>query len=312
MRVLITGINGFAGRHLHHLFDVQGATVFGTVHPHEGILPDRSSRFFAVDIRSEGALRGVVRRCVPDVVFHLAAQAFVPAAKREPRRTFEVNVGGAINLLDAVRRESPRTKVILISSSDVYGRVAEDEVPIGEDHRIAPASVYAASKTAMEHVGRIYAADFNLSIVILRPFSHIGPGQKPLFVCSDFARQIALIERGRQEPVVQVGDIDTRRDFTDVRDMARAYVCAGKKAAAGECYNVSSGKARSIRELVELLRRYARVPVEIVRDERRLRKSEIPILVGDSGKFRAATGWSPGIAFEKTVADTLAWWRERV
>jgi GDP-4-dehydro-6-deoxy-D-mannose reductase len=312
VRALVTGVNGFAGTHLRRRLLDEGVEVYGTVHPQEVYAPEGGERIFVADVRSPGALRRVVRRAGADVVYHLAALSFVPSAQEDPRGALEANVLGSLNVMEAVRSESPKAKIILPSSSDVYGRVLKEDLPITEDTPVAPLNVYAATKASMELFARVYSLEFNLRIVILRLFNHIGPGQRPSFVCSNFAMQVARIECGEQEPVISVGNLASKRDFTDVRDIARAYWLAGDKIDANGCYNVSSGQAHSIEEVVEILKGLAKVDFEVRREPSRMRKTDVSLIVGSSERFRSATGWRPEIAFETTVEDTLEWWRGRV
>jgi GDP-4-dehydro-6-deoxy-D-mannose reductase len=310
MKALVTGINGFVGRHLYRYLREKGADVYGTVHPDESESPEGGKNIFVADIRSGGALKRVVRRTRPEVIYHLAAQSFVPEARKDPCGAVDANILGSLNMMEAVRLEAPTAKLVLPSSSDVYGRVREEDLPLAEESPVAPVNMYAATKASMELIARVYGVDFGLRIVVLRLFSHIGPGQRPSFVCSSFAMQLAKIERGEQEPVIYVGDLKPRRDFTDVRDIASAYWLAGKKIDANACYNVASGRARSIEEVMQILKRLAKVDFEVKTDPSRLRKTEIPIVMGSSERFRKATGWRPEIAFEQTIGDMLEWWRD--
>lgn len=309
MRALITGINGFVGKHLSQHLREKGVEVFGIVHPHEGEMPSQRENIFVADIRSRGSLKRIIDIASPDVVFHLAARAFVPAAREDPRDAVETNIIGSLNVMEAVRQRAPEAKVILAGSSGVYGRVKAGDLPITEDNAVAPVNLYAATKASMELTARVYSIDFDLRIITLRLFNHIGPGQDRSFVCSNFAMQIARIERGEQKPVICVGNLEAKRDFTDVRDVAHAYYLAGQKADASCCYNVSSGQARSIDEMLQMLRGLAKVEFKVKRETSRLRRTDIPVLVGSSERFRDTTGWKPEIAIEKTLADILDWWR---
>lgn len=315
MRVLITGLTGFAGSHLAELALAEGAEVHGTVlpaNPPPGDLAPLLPRvgLHPCDLTQPGAVARVLGEVRPDRVFHLAGVSVVGGSWANRAEVLRVNVEGAFHLLEALR-EVP-TPCLLVSSAEVYGLVDEASQPIPETAPLRPVSPYALSKACQELYAAYYALAERLPVVTVRAFNHIGPRQGPGFVCADLARQVALIEAGQAPPVLAVGNTEARRDFTDVRDMVRAYWLALDKGLPGEVYNAASGRAVAIREVVELFRAMARVPIEVREDPSRLRPVDLPLLLGDAGKLRAATGWAPVIPLETSLADALADWRRRV
>ena len=245
----------------------------------------------------------------PEVIFHLAARTFVPDARRNPGETLGVNVMGAVNVLEAAVAMAAPPRVILVSSAEVYGIVAEDDLPVGEETPLAPANPYAASKAAMEMAARSYES---IESIVVRPFNHTGPGQSPLFVCSDFAQQVAQIEAGAREAVIHVGNLDAERDFCDVRDVVRAYRDLAVGGTAGAVYNVASGRSRSIRSMLDALVDLSHVEVRVEVEENRLRPSDLPRIAGDASRLRNDVGWEPRIPFETTLSDLLDGWRAMV
>lgn len=315
MRVLITGLTGFAGSHLAELALAEGAEVHGTVLP--GGPPPRDLaglldrvRSHPCDLIEPGAVARVLGEVQPDRVFHLAGMSVVGSSWAHRAEVLRVNVEVTFHLLEALR-ETP-APCLLVSSAEVYGLVEEASQPIAETTPLRPLSPYALSKACQELYATYYALAERLPLVTVRAFNHIGPRQGPGFVSSDLARQVAAIEAGRVPPVLAVGNVSARRDFTDVRDMVRAYWLALEKGLPGEVYNAASGTAVSIREVIEIFRALAGVPFEVREDPSRFRPVDLPLLLGDAGKLRAATGWAPAIPLRTSLADTLADWRRRV
>ena len=269
----------------------------------------------------------LVRDVRPDWVFHLAAVSNVRSSWQMRRETLETNVLGTQNLLEAVRLAAPGARVLFISSSDVYGLVGSAEKPLIEEDPVQVINPYAYSKAAGEMMCEFYVKVEGLDIVIARQFPHTGPGQTADFVCPDWARQIVQIERGESEPVIRVGNLDVKRDFSDVRDVVKAYIVLMRKGRRGEVYNVCSGKALALREILDFLVGEARrvVPftgaprdkagrqqaIEVQVDPAKLRKTDVPLLLGSNRKLVAETGWSPRIPIEQTLRDLLAYWREK-
>ncbi|MBM3295145.1 MAG: GDP-mannose 4,6-dehydratase [Candidatus Aminicenantes bacterium] len=318
MNVLITGITGFAGSHLadyllaHHPgVRVHGlvrwrsrmdnvAHLQGKIHLHEADLKDIVS------------LKKALAEAKPDRIFHLAAQSFVPSSWKLPAETFMINAVGEVNLFEAVLALGLDPRIQVAGSSEEYGHVNPDEVPMKETNPLRPLSPYAVSKVAQDLLAYQYWKSYGLKTVRTRGFNHTGPRRGEVFVTSNFARQIAEVEKSRKEPVIFVGNLEAKRDFTDVRDIVRAYWLALEKGEPGDVYNIGSGRTISMREMLDLLLSMSKVKVEVRVDPERLRPSDVPILLADPAKFRAQTGWAPEIPLEKTFADLLDYWRARV
>ncbi|MGQ9729517.1 MAG: GDP-mannose 4,6-dehydratase, partial [Candidatus Fervidibacter sp.] len=290
MRVLITGITGFVGSHLAELALGKGAEVFGTYRWRsrldniQHLLTE--IRLIECDLRDAISVRNAVKEAKPSWIFHLAAQSFVPASWTAPADTMHINVIGTINLFEAVRQLDLDCRILNVGSSEEYGLQFEHELPIKETNPLRPLSPYAVSKVAQDLLGWHNHRSYKIFIIRTRAFNHSGPRRPEAFVDSGFAWQIARIEAGLQEPIIHVGNLDAKRDFTDVRDIVRAYWLALEKGEPGEVYNICSGKAWSIREVLEMLLNMANTKVEIRQDQSRMRPSDVPVLVGDSTKFR--------------------------
>ncbi len=254
-------------------------------------------------------MRAALDVAKPDVVFHLAAQTFVPDALASPQETYEANVLGTARLLEAMRAYSKagasRPRLVFVSSGEAYGAQPSASFPLDERTPFHPSNPYAASKAAAEMLVLGEAHAFGVDVVVARPFNHIGPGQSDRFVIANFARQLAQIASGG-EPIMRVGNLDARRDFLDVRDVVRAYVVLARRGVSGEVYNICSGIARSIRDALAALIRVAHVAVEVRDDPARMRPSDVPLFVGSYEKLRSATGWAPQISFEHSIRDIFA------
>lgn len=315
-KVLITGITGFAGSHLTELLLKRGYRIFGTVRPRsktENIDHLRGKiKLFDADILDSHSVYEVVKTAKPDYIFHLAAQSFVPTSWASPANTLETNVVGTVHLFEAVRKLEIDPVIQLANSSEEYGLVKKEELPIKEENPLRPLSPYAVSKVAMDMLGYQYFRSYKLKIVRTRAFNHTGPRRGESFVCSNFAKQIAEIEKGKKKPVLLVGNLEAKRDFSDVRDIVRGYLLAVQKGEPGEVYNICSEKARSINQVLEMLLSMSKTKVKIKKDPARMRPSDVLILEGDCSKFKKKTGWKPRIKFEKTLQDLLDYWRERV
>jgi GDP-4-dehydro-6-deoxy-D-mannose reductase len=313
-RVLVTGITGFAGSHLTDLLLARGgAQVFGLLRWRsrtENIEHFRSKvTLLECDLRDPISTRDAIEAVKPDWIFHLAAQSFVPTSWNAPAESLTTNVLGQLHLFEAVRHIGLKPRIQLACSSEEYGLVHENELPIRETNPLRPLSPYAVSKVAQDLLGYQYFKSYGTDVVRTRGFNHEGPRRPYVFVASDFAWQISEVEKGRREPVLHVGNLDARRDFTDVRDMVEGYWLALEKGEPGEVYNLCSGKAYSIREVLDLLLGMTKCKIEVRPDPKRLRPSDVPVLLGDNSKFKKATGWEPRIPFEKTLADSLDYWR---
>ena len=315
MRVLITGITGFVGSHLAEFALDKGVEVFGTYRWRSRLDNIQhlltKIRLIDCDLRDAISVRNAVKEAKPDWIFHLAAQSFVPASWTAPADTMHINVIGTINLFEAVRQLDLDCRILNAGSSEEYGLQFEHELPIKETNPLRPLSPYAVSKVAQDLLGWQYHRSYGMFIVRTRAFNHSGPRRPEAFVDSGFAWQIARIEAGLQEPVIYVGNLEAKRDFTDVRDIVRAYWLALEKGEPGEVYNICSGKAWSVREVLEMLLSMSKVKVEVRQDPAKMRPSDVPVLIGDSTKFREKTGWLPQIPYEQTLRDMLDYWRNK-
>ncbi len=312
-RVFITGATGFAGRHLMRALPPSEYSVYGTTYPQP---PHPSEKNISpLDLRSERDVFEAIRFARPEWVFHLAAVSNVRQSWERKKETMETNVIGTFFLFEAVKKFRPEARILFISSSDIYGFPPATEgaapQPLSEDDPFQLVSPYALSKFGGELMAGFYRRSEGLDVVIARPFPHTGPGQSPDFVCSDWARQIIQIDRGSQDPIIRVGNTDVLRDFTDVRDAVRAYVLLLDRGKPGEVYNVCSGRGTALREILGILLASSVRKVRVEQDPEKLRKADIPRLVGDNRKIRAETGWEPGIPLERTLADLLDYWRVR-
>jgi GDP-4-dehydro-6-deoxy-D-mannose reductase len=264
------------------------------------------------DMGDAARVREVVRDAQPDLVFHLAAQASVASSWADPAGTLAINAGGAIHLLEALRHEQPRARVILVGSGEQYGLVPPEENPIREDRCPQPLNPYAVAKVTQDLFGFEYFKAYGLGVLRARPFNHFGPGQSPAFVIADFARQIALAEAGQRDRTLRVGNLAAQRDFLPVEDVARAYVALAERGQPGQAYNVGSGQGRAVGDILDQLLAVARVPITVERDPARFRPTDAPLLVADISRIREDTGWEPTTDFAGALERTLDSWREMV
>jgi len=316
-KVLITGITGFVGSHLADYLLSEGYEVCGIARWRsktdniDHIKKD--IRLINADIRDGYSLQKTLNEFpYPDYCFHLAAQSFVLESWNSPIETLGTNVLGTTNVLEAFIRKSPSTKVLVAGSSEEYGSIHKGEIPIVEENPLRPMSPYAASKVATDKLGILYYMSYRLPVVVTRAFNHTGPRRGEVFATSTFAKQIAEIEKGKQSPIVKVGNLDSYRDFLDVRDVVRAYWLIIVKGLPGEVYNICSGKAVKIEDILKTLLGMSKVRIDVEQDPSRMRPSDVPILLGDCGKLKKLTGWEPQIPLEKTLEDLLDYWRDRV
>lgn len=317
MRILITGITGFAGSHLadYILKNYLDCEVFGIVRWRsrmENILHIKEKiTLYEGDIRDVISLKKCLDKIRPDRIFHFAAQSFVPSSWRLPAETFIINAIGQVNLFEAVLNLNLSPRIQVAGTSEEYGLVYPDEIPVKETTPLRPLSPYAVSKVAQDLLGWQYFKSYGMRVVRTRGFNHTGPRRGEVFICSNFAKQIAEIEKKKREPVIFVGNLEAKRDFTDVRDMVQAYWLSLEKGVDGEVYNIGSGKAFSMKEILDKLLSLSPVKVRVEVDPERLRPSDVPTLLSDSSKFRTLTGWKPEIPLKKSLEDLLNYWRER-
>jgi len=341
LRVLITGITGFAGSHLaeylrtrdgvevygmyrwrsrlENLRDLQRAGALNVIEGgasnvaaiQRAFAPDKVN-LITGDIVDALSVRIAVEAVRPDRVFHLAAQSHVPTSWNSPTDTMRTNVEGQINLFEAVRAADLDPLIHIAGSSEEYGLVHEDEVPISEVNDLRPLSTYAVSKVTQDRLAYQYWRSYGVRSIIARGFNHCGPRQTENFVVATLAQQIAAIEAGVREPVIRVGDLTSRRDLTDVRDIARAYWLLLETCAPGEVYNIGSGTTRTVQEVLDAYRTLTDADFRIEHDPNRARPSDVKVLWANDAKFRAASGWQPAIPFVQTLRDTLDYWRRRV
>lgn len=318
MRVLITGITGFVGSHLadYILADHPEVKVYGLVRwrsQMENILHIRDKiEFHEGDLKDIVSLNKCMAEIKPDRIFHLAAQSYVPFSWRCPTETFSINAIGQINLFEAVLSLKLSPKIHVAGTSEEYGLVHADEIPIKETNPLRPLSPYGVSKVSQDLLAWQYYKSYGLRTVRSRAFNHTGPRRGEVFICSNFAKQIAEIEKGKKKPVIYVGNLDAKRDFTDVRDIVHAYWLCLEKGKEGDVYNIGTGKAYSMKEILDLLISMSKVNVDFEIDRARLRPSDVPILFSDCTKFNKLTGWVPRIPFSQSLQDLLEYWRESI
>lgn len=315
-RALITGISGFVGSHLADYLLELNVDVYGTYRWRSNLMNighiKRNVSLREADLRDLASLVGVMREVQPDYVFHLAAQSYVPASWTSPEKTMAVNAGGTVNVLEAIRLTDIDPRILICGSSEEYGLVHQDEVPISEDQPLRPMSPYGVSKVAADLLGYQYHQSYGMKTVRTRAFNHTGPRRGEVFVVSTFCKQIAMIEKGWQPTVIYVGNLDAQRDFTDVRDMVKAYWMALHSCDWGDVYNICSGRTHRIRNVLEDLLKMATKKIGIKTDPTRMRPSDVPVLLGSPTKFQSKTGWEAEIPFHVTLNDTLEYWRHRM
>lgn len=310
MKALVIGGGGFVGPYLvRHLTDDLGYEVTVTKTVKETLTMDNAT-VRNLDILDMEQIRNLLEEEKADYLFHLAAQSSVAYSWKNPTLTVDVNIKGCINLLEAIRLVDKKPRVLLIGSGEEYGHIKKDECPIIEDNVVRPGNIYAATKSCQNMLGRIYSDAYNLDIMMVRAFNHIGPNQTPMFVVADFCKQVADIEKGKQEPVINVGNLSAKRDFTDVRDVVKAYaklVAGGKR---GETYNVGTGHAVAIQDILNKIISMSDKDIEVKVDPGKLRPVDVPIIEPDISKIKREVGWEPLIPLEQTLRETLEHWRK--
>ncbi len=313
MHILITGAGGFVGHHLAHWLIqaypdaiLHGTTFHATEAAHSQLIPH------TLDLCDTERVHQLMAQIRPVQIYHLAAQAFVPRSFEAPWETLQNNILGQLNIITACLEAGIAPRIVITSSAEIYGIVTPDEIPLDETADLRPTSPYSVSKVAQDMLGQQYHTSHNLPIIRARPFNHIGPGQNERFVAPAFAMQIARIEAGLQEPIIFVGDLSAKRDFTDVRDIVRAYQLLAEVGEPGMAYNVASNTAYNAQELLDILISLSGVKIRVEVDPTRIRPTNLPILQGDYTRLHQATGWRPQISFEQSLADILHDCRQRV
>lgn len=308
---LVIGAAGFVGSYLIDEMHSCGMDAYATKLSHER-LEHESAKVYDLDILDKEAIVTLLLEIRPDYIFHLAAQSSVGLSWKNPGLTVDVNIKGSINVMDAVREMYYKPRVLLIGSGEEYGHIRPGETPIREDNLLRPGNIYAATKACQNMIGSIYAQAYDMQLMMVRSFNHIGPGQAPMFVVSDFCKQVAEIEKGLREPVMYVGNLAAKRDFTDVRDVVRAYVKLIQQGAPGETYNMGSGHAVEIRKILDMIISMSEKGIRVEIDPNKIRPVDVPIIEADITKLNELTGWRPQITLEQTIRETLDYWRERV
>ena len=312
MKALIIGGSGFVGSFLiTHLIEDLGFEVSITKTAKEDLKVENVS-VYNLDVLDIEQIKSVLDTVKPDYIFHLAAQASVGLAWKNPSLTIDVNIKGSVNVLDAIRELDYKPRVLLIGSGEEYGHILPGETPITEANTPRPGNIYAATKACQNMIGKIYAEAYDMDVMMVRAFNHIGPNQAPLFVVADFCKQVAEIESGEKQPVIYVGNLTAKRDFTDVRDVVRAYALLVQKGQRGETYNVGTGKAIEVQMILDKILGLAKCNIEVKIDEQKLRPVDVPIIEADITKINACTGWEPEISIDRTLEETLEYWRGMV
>lgn len=312
MKALIIGAAGFVGSYLiQHLKDDLHWEVIATKLPQETITIE-DIEIYNLDILKKDCILPLLQSIHPDMILHLAAQSSVGVSWKNPALTIDINIKGSIYVLDAIRGLDYKPRVLLIGSGEEYGHILPTETPIREETILRPGNIYAATKACQNMLGKIYADAYQMDIISVRAFNHIGPNQAPLFVVSDFCKQVAEIEVGQKEPVIYVGNLSAARDFTDVRDVVRAYGLLLQHGIAGETYNVGSGHAIKIENILNQILLQSKVTIQVEVDSTKLRPVDVPIIEADTTKLYQCTKWKPEISIDETISDVLDYWRNQI
>jgi GDP-4-dehydro-6-deoxy-D-mannose reductase len=312
--VLITGATGFVGQHLtNYLASLNQFEIYGTTQSDQSSPEQGNAKLEKVDLSDFDSVLSLIGRIKPDLIYHLAARTSPAESFNNPTPVVLGNIEMQMNLQNAVRKANLiNSRILIVSSGEVYGMIKYEDLPIDEDTPFQPANPYAVSKVAQDFLGLQYYLSYKMDIVRVRPFNHTGPGQPPGFAIPAFARQIALIEKGEQEPVLKVGNLSSTRDFTDVRDIVRGYALLMEKGQKGDVYNIGSGKSINMKVMLDILLSLSKIKIEIEQDQEKMRPIETPNIYGDCAKLNALTEWVPEIPIEQTLKDTLDYWRSIV
>ena len=317
MKILITGVTGFAGTHLVNLLaeDPRDFDLWGT-YRHSGrkslLEINKEIKLLECDVNYFQSVEHVVESVMPDLIFHFAAYVSVAKSFEHPALTFQTNVIGTINFLEVARKVCKDAKILIPGSAEAYGKVEQANIPIKEAQELHPQNPYGLSKVAQEMLGMYYFRTFGLNVYLTRTFHYTGPGQSHEFVCSDFAKQIANIEKGKQNRVIKVGNLDTKRDFLDIRDVVRAYWEIIEKGDPGVPYNVCKGKSMPIKKILNILLEETKLDISVETDKDKLRPADVPDFVGDNIRLKKDTSWMPRVEMEETLKAVLNFWRVKL
>ncbi|MCR1918778.1 GDP-mannose 4,6-dehydratase [Frisingicoccus caecimuris] len=310
MKALIVGAAGFVGSYLiQHLTTTYDWEIHATKLPNEN-LSVSDIHVHDLNILNIDEIRELFTKLKPDYIFHLAAQSSVALSWNNPQITVDINIKGTLNILDTIRSlDGYSPKILLIGSGEEYGYILPDETPVNEQVTPRPGNIYAATKACQNMLGNIYYRAYGMQLIMVRAFNHIGPNQTSVFVASDFCKQVAEIEAGKKKPILHVGNLSAKRDFTDVRDVVRAYGILIQHGKAGETYNIGSGHAISIQELLNVILSLSTAKILVSTDPARLRPSDIPVIEADITKLQDSINWHPEISLKQTLLETLNYWR---
>ena len=307
MKALVVGVAGFVGKYLVDELSCAGWDVCGTRLPTESA--DLDIPVYGLDILDAASVKSLLRKTSPDHIFHLAAQSSVAISWKQPAQTVDINIKGTVNLLEAVREIEKPPRVLLIGSGDEYGYIQPGELPLHEYTALRPGNIYACTKIAQGMLGQIYARAYGLEIIIIRAFNHIGRGQTDTFVVPGFCKQVAEIEAAGDNGTIKVGNLEAKRDFTDVLDIVRAYRLLAEKGESGEIYNVGSGNSVAIADILEMIIKLSNAKIIVEQDPQRMRPSDTPEVRADITKLTGCTGWKPEIELNETLRNVLEEWR---
>ncbi len=318
MKILITGICGFVGSHLAELYstnsdcEIWGTALYEESHCNIEHIDKNRLNIIELDIRNYDDIIRILEEVKPDYIFHLAGQSSAGFSFKKPHLTYEINTLGTLNLLEAIRSLQLSSRVLFISTADIYGIIPSDILPVMESYQPQPINPYGVSKYTAELIAKNYSQVFDIPIIITRPFNHIGIRQRVGFVISDFSYQIARIIKGLQKPIIKIGNLNVKRDFTDVRDVVKAYSLLIEKGVSGEVYQICSGKSYSLEEILQTLIKLAKIDIKLEVDEKLLRPVDLPVLWGSYEKLNQLTNWQPNINIEETLNDILDYWIAKI
>jgi GDP-4-dehydro-6-deoxy-D-mannose reductase len=314
LKALVTGLNGFAGSHLAEYLLSAGMEVCGILRPGQRIIDSlrHAVAVYDVELTQAPQVAKVMKEVSPDLIFHLAAQSAVTRSWEDPAGTLNNNIIGQLNVLQAVIAAEIDPKILILGSKEEYGMLYPEELPVKEENPLRPTNPYGVSKIAQDMMGYQYFRSHGLNCVRVRPFNHLGPRQREEFVVASFAKQVAEAEAGLKETIIRVGNIEVKRDLTDVRDIVKGYYLALLRGEPGEVYNIGSGRATPLRWVLDFFLNRSKGDISVEQDPSRLRPGEVMESVCDCSKLREKTGWQPEIPLEETLGDVLEYWREKV